>query len=215
MRKRKEVRLVIVGASGHGRVVMDLALASGLAVAGFVDRRLKVGERIHGHPVLAHEPEECPALSEGKTDWFIAVGDNAVRHDLWERMGRLTGRSPIQLVHPTAIISPTVELGPGVFVGPRAVVNVDGRLGEGVILNTASVVDHDGDVGSFAQISPGCHLAGNVTVGKEAFLGTGTSVIPGITIGAGAVGGAGAVVVRDVPPSVVAYGNPARVRRDA
>ncbi len=212
MKNRTGKRLVIIGASGHGRVAMDIAGALELPLAGFVDRSVPVGERIHGHPVLAAEPEECAALTEGAADWFVAIGENAVRRDLFARLRKITGHDPINLIHPYAAISGLAAFGAGVFVGPGAVVNVDARLEDGVILNTSASVDHDGVLCAFSQVSPGCRLAGNVTVGEEAFLGTGASLIPGVTVGSGAVVGAGAVVVENVPPRVTVVGVPARTR---
>jgi len=204
--------LVIVGASGHGRVALDIARALGRRVRGFVDRGLAPGAEVEGAPVLAREPEECPLFARGEVAWFVAVGDNRAREGLFARLRELTGEGPDSLIHPSAIISGRAGLGAGLFVAPGAVVNTGAALGEGVILNTAATLDHDGVLGAFAQVSPGCHLAGNVTVGERAFLGTGASVIPGVTIGADAVVGAGAVVVRDVPPGVTAVGVPAKVR---
>ena len=55
--------------------------------------------------------------------------------------------------------------------------------------------------------------AAPIVVGDAAWLGAGTLVMPGVTIGEGAVIGAGSVVTRDVPPGVLAHGNPCRVRR--
>lgn len=52
-----------------------------------------------------------------------------------------------------------------------------------------------------------------IAIGTNAWLGGGVIVLPGVTIGADAVIGAGSVVTRDVPPGVLAVGNPARVIR--
>ncbi len=204
--------LIIIGASGHARVALDVALAAGGRVVGFVDRAFDPGKLVDGVPVLAREPEDCRELRGTDTDWFVAIGDNRMREELFARMRACTGREPANVVHPSAVLSPRIDLGRGVFVGPGAIVNTGARLADGTILNTAASLDHDDVLEAFAQVSPGCHLAGNVTVGQRGFLGTGSSVIPGISIGADAVIGAGAVVVHDVPAGVLALGVPARVR---
>jgi sugar O-acyltransferase (sialic acid O-acetyltransferase NeuD family) len=205
-------RLIIVGASGHGRVVLDCARSAGFQPIGFIDRAFPPDQIVGGVPILAREPEECDELRSIKPSWFIAVGDNCVREDLTRRVSALTGRPAASVVHPQSIISLTATFGGGVFIGPGAILNTEVRLGDGIILNTASTVDHDGVIKDYAQISPGCHLAGNVTVGTRAFLGTGVMVIPGMSIGDDAVVGAGAVVVAAIPPGVTAVGNPARVK---
>ena len=48
-------------------------------------------------------------------------------------------------------------------------------------------------------------------IGKNVFVGANAVILPGVTIGDGAIVGAGAVVTKDVPPSMVVAGNPARV----
>jgi sugar O-acyltransferase (sialic acid O-acetyltransferase NeuD family) len=202
--------LIIVGASGHGRVVLDCAREAGFQPIGFIDRVFEPEEVVNGVPILAHEPEECDELRTLRPAWFIAVGDNRAREGLTSRLVALTGHPAASIVHPQSIISLTATFGGGVFIGPGVILNTEVRVGDGVILNTASTVDHDGVIGDYAQISPGCHLAGNVTIGQRAFLGTGVAVIPGMTIGEDAVVGAGAVVISAISPGVTAVGNPAR-----
>lgn len=53
-----------------------------------------------------------------------------------------------------------------------------------------------------------------VTIGNNVWIGGNAVILPGVTIGDNAVIGAGSVVTRDVPPSVLAVGNPCRVVRD-
>lgn len=208
----RQEQLIIVGASGHGRVVLDCARCAGLRPIGFIDRAIEPGQVVNGVPVLAREPEECAGLRARGAAWFIAVGDNRRRAELTARVAALAGRPAASVVHPQSTISLAAVFGSGVFIGPGVILNTEVRAGDGVILNTACSVDHDGRLADFCQISPGCRLAGNVTVGARAFLGTGAVVIPGIAIGADAVIGAGAVVVAEVAAGVTMVGNPARAR---
>ncbi|MCK4304927.1 MAG: NeuD/PglB/VioB family sugar acetyltransferase [Candidatus Eisenbacteria sp.] len=213
MRSQVESQVVIIGASGHGRVALDLLQAAGCGMAGFIDRGMDPGSEINGAHVLAREPEECELLGKPEVGWFVALGDNATRRSICQRIIKLTGRPPVNLIHPSAIVSPSVTLGHGVFIGPGAAVNANSSLADGVIVNTGATLDHDAQVGAYAQISPGCHLAGNAVLGALSFLGVGCCLIPGRSVGAGAMVGAGAVVVRDIPERVVAMGSPARVTR--
>ena len=95
-----------------------------------------------------------------------------------------------------------------------------------VILDTAPVtIGDDVQIASNVQLlaathpldpelrATGLELARPVSVGDGAWLGAGVIVCPGVSIGAGTVVGAGAVVARDLPPRVLAVGNPARVVR--
>lgn len=204
--------LIILGASGHGRVALDVATAMGLETVGFIDISYEIGHRVDGIPVVAREPEDYQALRQGDLDWFVAVGNDANRRALTVRVRELCPRPVLNLVHPRSVISPRATLGSGIYIAPGVVINTGSRLGDGVIVNTSATIDHDCEIGAFAQIGPGCHLAGNVILGTMAFIGTGAAVIPGRTIGAGTVVGAGAVVVRNLPENTVAYGNPARIK---
>lgn len=53
-----------------------------------------------------------------------------------------------------------------------------------------------------------------VRIGRNCWLGAGVVVLPGVTIGENSVIGAGSVVTKDVPPNVIAVGNPCRVLRE-
>lgn len=53
-----------------------------------------------------------------------------------------------------------------------------------------------------------------VRIGKNCWLGAGVIVLPGITIGDNTVVGAGSIVTKDLPPNVVAVGNPCKVLRE-
>ena len=142
----------------------------------------------------------------------VAVGDNAVRERLCRRV-TVAGFHLINLVHPSAVISPSVTLGIGVVVMPLAVINADARVGDGAIINTAAVVEHDCMIGAYAHVCPRVALAGNVAVGERVQIGIGSCVIQGLSIGAGSIVGAGSVVVKNTAANVVTFGSPAQVYR--
>ncbi len=202
--------LVIIGASGHGKVAYQIARATGREVLGFVDAGREVGEAFLDVTVIAKEPEDCAPLRDGTADWFVAIGNNRIRETIFGRMKAVTDRPCTSLVDLSAQIAPGTEMGAGVFIAPGAVINIASRLGDGAILNTGAVLDHDGVLGDFAQVCPGATLAGATEVGSRGFVGTGASTIPCMKIGADAVVGAGAVVIRDVPEGATVVGVPAK-----
>lgn len=202
--------LVIAGASGHAKVVIDLIRAQGLfRPVGLVD--LDPAPRVvAGVEVLGGEDLLPTLRAQGIAHAFVGVGANKVRLAIGRRLREL-GFTLANAVSPAAILSPSVRLGQGVAIMAGAVVNADSLIDDLAILNTRASLDHDGHIGEAAHVAPGCALAGNVTVERLAFLGVGTAVIPGITIGEAAMVGAGACVVRNVPAQAKVRGVPARI----
>ena len=199
--------VAVVGAGGHGKVVLSTLLAAGEPVAGLFDRDPeRHGDSVLGLPVLGGL-DELERLGIGRA--VLAIGDNRRRSELG---AELTGRGIgwQAAIHPAAVVHPSVVVGGGAVVFAGAVIQPDARLGAHAIVNTAASIDHDCRIGDFAHVAPGARLAGGVTLGEGAFLGVGCSVLPGVTIGAWAVVGAGAAVIRDVRAGAIVKGVPAR-----
>lgn len=208
---------LVWGGGGHGKVVADLIRAAGHRVVGFVDRD---PEQVEGRaladeaPAVVVREDELIARFDGKEPLpagadalALGVGDNGARSRC---LVAPDGVELPALVHPSAVVSPSVRLGQGAVVMAGAVVNADARVGEAAIMNSGAVVEHDCVLGRASHVSPGAVLAGGVSVGERAWVGAGATVIEGVTVGADAVVGAGAVVIRDVPEGDTVVGVPAR-----
>jgi UDP-perosamine 4-acetyltransferase len=141
-----------------------------------------------------------------------SVGDTGLRTTLFERY-RAMGFAFPRLVHPSAVVSVTAQLGAGCQLLAGCVVQPGAVIGDGVLINTRSSVDHDCDIGEHAHVAPGAVLCGEVRVGEGAHVGAGAVVIQGITIGARALVAAGAVVISDVPADSKVMGVPAQLVR--
>ena len=202
--------LVIMGAGGHAKVVIDMLLERDeYRLAGCVTHEPGAAE-ILGVPVLGDDEALAGVYASGVRHAFVAVGNNRVRADRLQHV-RALGFTVVNAISRHAIVSTRVTLGAGVAIMPGAVINVDSVVEDGAIINTGATVDHDCRIGAFAHIAPGTHLAGNVTVGEGTFLGVGTAVIPRCAIGAWTMIGAGSAVVRNIGDHVTAVGVPARV----
>lgn len=210
------LRLAIVGASGHGKVVLDAVLEEGKhEVIGFLDTSREVGSSFRGREVLGTQ-EEVRELAHrhGLDGLLVAIGDNWTRARVVDEVAdRWSAAKFPAVVHPGAQVAESAELGGGTVVMAGAVVNPEAVIGEHCVVNTGATVDHDCQLGDFASVAPGAHLGGNVTLGEHAFVSLGGDVIHGVTIGAHTVVGAGAVVLEDLPARCVAHGTPATVRR--
>ncbi len=201
--------LLIIGASGHGRVIADAARAAGgYLQLGFVDKTLPPGSVVDGLRVLGDDSDIPRIVGENPgVQAIVGIGCNRTREDI---VAKATGLAFCTVVHPAATIAPDVEIGPGSFVAASATINCGSTIGAHAVVNTGACVDHDCRIGDFGFVSPGATLAGSVDVGPRAFVGSGATVLPNIAIGQGAVVGAGAAVIRPVDDGVTVVGVPAR-----
>ena len=202
------MRIAIIGAGGHAKVIADAILASGSdQLLGFFDdnpvlwRNTIFGFPISG-PITGWQNHSVDSL-------ILAIGNNAARKKVFDQFKNI-GAKFATVVHPRATLAKGVVLGEGVVIFANVVVNSDARIGPDCILNTACTVDHDCIIGAHAHLAPGVSVAGDVRVGEGVFAGIGTKIIPGISIGDWAVVGAGAVVTRDVEATAKVVGVPAK-----
>jgi len=196
-------RLIIIGASGHGKVVADIARLNGYQDIVFLDNDPEKTS-CAGFPVLG--PDKLAGQLEG--DIFVAVGDGKIRETLMERYH---DKKFPTLIHPSAVIAEDVTIGSGSVVMAGAVINPGARLGKGVIVNTASSVDHDCMIGDYVHIAVGAHLSGTVVVESRTWIGAGATVSNNVTICGDCKIGAGAVVVKDILTPGVYVGLPAKL----
>ena len=204
--------VVIIGAGGHGKVVLDIIAAEGkYRPVGFVDNNPSLLDSyVCALPVLG-PINALPRLKRQRIRHaIVAIGDNRQRLRQLPEI-EAVGFELVNAIHPTAFVSPRATIGRGVVVAPRASVVVDARIGDLAIVNTAAVVDHECDVGEGAHVCPGAILAGRVRIGRGAFIGIGAQVIQCRSVGEFAVVGAGAAVIHDVPDGATAVGVPARL----
>jgi UDP-perosamine 4-acetyltransferase len=203
--------VLIVGAGGHGKVVLDILRAAGVHTpVGFIDADTSLaGSTIGGLSVFG-PPNQLPKLAKKVKAAIIAIGDNRTRMS-YAQILIDHGFELINALHPTASVSGSARLGCNVVIAAGAIVCAEATVGDSTIINTAAVVDHECEIGVAAHVCPTVALAGRVRIGEGAFIGLGSKVIPCISIGEHAVVGAGAVVIRDIPSYATAVGVPAKV----
>ena len=195
-------KVYLYGASGHAKVVLEMAKQAYFDVPCMIDDDPQVNE-LEGLPVV-HS-------AEGLSPIIVTIGDCKIRCKIVERLGK---REYLTVVHPKAILADSAKLGLGSVVMAGAILNPFVEVGSHCIINTGASLDHDVKVGSFVHIAPHCTLCGGVEVGERTWIGAGTTVIQGIRIGKDCFIGAGSVVVHDIPDGALCYGNPCRVIKD-
>ena len=198
-------RLVIIGASGHGKVCANIAQRmKRWETLAFLDDN-KHGH-IHTFPIVG--PINLTHI-QPHDDVFVALGDNHLRSEISDKLIE-NDCSLVTLIDPSAFIGLGVQLGLGSVVMPHAVINADAHIGQGVIINSTSVIEHDCNIEDYVHISPRASLAGNCTVGQNTWIGMGSSVIQNIKIVDDVMVGAGSVVIDDIDEPGVYVGCPVR-----
>lgn len=211
-----EEKMILIGAGGHARVIIDaLRVASRLdEIYGIVDQKLEVGSFVDEIKVVGRDEDLKVFYEKGIKKAFIAVGslgDCSTRKELASKLKLFGYQFPI-IIHPAATLSPKASLSAGTFVGAGSIIQTGSRLGQHVIANTGSIIDHDCIVGDFCHIAPGVSMSGGVIIGDETHVGTGSNIIEYRKIGKRCVIGAGSVVIRDIPDDTRAFGVPSRIQ---
>lgn len=199
-------KLLIIGASGHGRVVADIALKMNCwQQIAFLDDDENIQSTMLIE-VIGKTNDAFAYISD--YDIFVAIGNNKTREIIQTQL-EMAGATIPRLIHPNAIIGEQVEVGIGTVVMAGVVINCCSSIGEGCIVNTGAIIDHDNVIEDYVHISPGVRLAGTVRVGKGSWLGIGSVVSNNVNICSSCKVGAGAVVVRDITESGTYVGVPA------
>ncbi|MEX2428330.1 MAG: acetyltransferase [Bacteroidales bacterium] len=197
----------LYGASGHAKVIIDIASQLSIEIEGIIDDNGEINE-LSGYPVYLPSKYIPSELADDK--WIISIGDNYTRKKVYEKKMLNYHEA---LIHPTAVITPHSELLEGTVVMANVTINVDVEIGRHCIINTACVIDHDSKIFDFVHVSPNASITGGVHIGEGTHVGTGATILPGVKIGKWAIIGAGSVILRDVKDYDVVVGNPGKILR--
>lgn len=198
-------QVIIIGASGHGKVVADIVQLVGDQVVGFLDDNPNLSNLFIGLPVLGSVDKFKNYTS---CQFIIAIGNAAIRKRISEKMKNVQWYTAI---HPSAIVSDVeVSIGEGTVVMANAVINAGTTIGKHCIINSSAVVEHDNHIEDFVHVSVGAKLAGNVRVGNNTWIGIGANVNNNLCICENCMIGAGAVVVHSIDEQGIYVGVPSR-----
>jgi len=195
--------LYIIGASGHGKVVADIAKLNGYKNILFLDD--DTSKKTCGrYEVVGSSNDVCNG------DVIVSIGNARFRRKISERYKDML----VTLIHPDAVIADDVKIGNGTVVMAGAVINPGTVIGDGCIINTGATVDHDNAIENYCHISVGSHLAGTVHIGEETWVGAGAVISNNVNICGFCMVGAGAVVIKDIDVQGTYVGVPAKMIKE-
>ncbi|MCI8584239.1 MAG: acetyltransferase [Dorea sp.] len=203
-------KLVLIGAGGYAKSVLDSIDFYNYEMIGFVDGFSTEKEHL-GYPILAKSLDELP--NSDKYVYFIAIGDNQKRKIWFDRLIEKNYHI-INVVDKSAIISPEAEIGIGCFVGKMSIINSKALVGNDCVINTKSVIEHGCHVGNHVNLSTNAVINGDVIVDDGSFIGSCSVTIGQLRIGSWSTVGAGAVVIRSVGDNVTVAGVPAKIIKE-
>lgn len=189
---RKNV--VVIGSSGHAKVVADIIESAGDYCIGFLDKNNVANTKVVGKDIIGDD--SCiPRLCQDDVLFILGIGSNQIRKQLDEQYPDIRWYTAI---HPSSFVSKYAEIGVGTVIMPKAVVATEARIGRHCIINSGAVVEHEDRLENYVHISPNASLAGRVYVGEGTQIGIGSSIREGIKICSNVIVGAGGVVVKDI-----------------
>ena len=194
--------MILYGASGHAKVIIDTLEAIGMKIDYVVDDNASISSLL-GYEVRRDSGHYDSAI--------VSIGNGKIRKEI---VGRLEVKEWVKAIHPKATVSPHSIIGEGSVVMAGAVINSGAVIGKHCIINTGATVDHDCVIGDYCHIAPGVNISGDTHIGEGTWVGVGSCVIQCLSIGKNCFIGAGSVVVKDLPDNVVAYGNPCKVMNE-
>lgn len=204
--------VIILGAGGHGRVLLSILRFSGCDVIGFVDPDDGIiGKSIDGLCVIGSD-EILEAVLPSQAILVNGIGSTSStgkRKSIYLKF-LSKGYRFGSVIHPSVILDDSVVLGDGVQIMAGAILQPGVHIGENSIINTGAVIDHHCSIGCHVHVGPGVVLSGNVTVHDGCHIGTKACVIQGLTLGRGSLIGAGSAIVKNVPEHSKVAGVPAK-----
>lgn len=202
--------LVIIGAGGFGREVLDVVEAQGpdaFRFLGFLDDGAPDPALLSARSAALLGP--VAALANIEAEYLIAIADPDVRRNI-DAFATSLGRHAPVVVHPSATIGSLVDLSAGTVICAHASLTTTIKIGRHCHINLNATIGHDTIVGDYVTVFPGCTISGDVHVESGVTLGTNSSIIQGRRVGANTTVGAGAAVIRDIGANLTAVGVPAR-----
>lgn len=200
-------KLILIGAGGYAKSVLDAVDYYNYEVVGFVDEFADEKEHL-GYPILANNLDNLDEIE--KYVYFITIGNNLNRKKWFDRI-KAKGLRMINVVDRSAIVSTHASIGTGCYIGKMAIINSHAQVSDNCIVNSKALVEHGCFLSKHVNLSTNAVINGDVRIGTGSFIGSCSVTIGQLSIGEWSTVGAGAVVTKDVPCGVTVAGVPAKI----
>ena len=205
--------LGIYGCGGAGRESKEIADLLGLwDEIVFIDDAYS-NDVFHGIRRLNYEEFVTQYADKKEVEISISLGEPELKRKLFDRIKK-DGYGFANIIHPSALVSPSAKLGVGLIIKPHALVSTEAVIGDNVSIEENGIIGHDSVIESHCQISANVVVAGGCHIGEATYIGLSVPIKQGASIGSNSVVGMGSVVIRDIPDNVIALGNPARAMKN-
>lgn len=211
-----ENNILLVGNGGHCESIIDTILSLNEYDKIAIVSKEKTDSNIYGIEVIGTDDDLPSLYQSGWSNAFVSVGSVGnieIRKKLYNIIKDIGFNIP-NIIDATAVVSKSMTLGEGNFIGKHAIVNIGTQIGNFCIINSGAVIEHDVLIEDFAHISTNSTLCGNVKIGFGSHIGAGSVIKQGITIGNNSLIGIGSVVTKDIDSNIVAFGNPCKERKE-
>lgn len=201
-------KVVLIGYSGHAKVVADVVLARGLQLQFYTEKKTAINNPF-GLKYLGFEGDKNFNYWNQDYDYVLGIGNNIIR----QKSAKIileNRRKLLNVVHPNSGISSRIKIGVGNFINNNAAINAFVEIGDYCIINTGAIIDHECFLANGVHVAPGAVLAGGVEVGMNTFIGANSIIKEGIKIGPNVIIGAGSVILQNIQDNKKIVGNPGR-----
>ena len=203
--------IYLIGAGSYGDVIYDLAVECGYEVLGYYDDTMDVGTVINGVEIVG-SIKGFLELEKLSGNYAVTIGNVNIRNDWFKKIRSRGGKTP-SLIHPGSYVSPSADIGEGVYIQPSVSIWTKAKIGDFCVVAPMSSISHHTVLGEGCFITPGCTIGSKIVFGKQVFVGMGATVMSGVKkMGDNCFVGAGSLVIRDVDEDKKVYGSPAKVK---
>lgn len=203
--------LIIIGSGGHSNSVIEVIEETKIYnKIYFVDDNYEKLKNLSNKKFLG-KVRDLKKFKKYSSSVFVALGDNSIRESIVKKVLDYDFKL-INVISNTSVVSNSVKLSKGIFIGKSCVINANTKIGKGSIINTNSSIDHDCKIGNFCHIAPGCLLLGDVKISNNTFLGARTTVLNNVSIGKKSKIGAVSLVNNNLNKYSVGFGIPFKIK---